>query len=106
MNSAGVDQHERRPAIHAEPVPERHPRIVDHRMLDPVFGDLAADVLGIALGVELAGMDTDDHELILIFFFELGQVRQDVMAIDAAKRPEIEQDDLAAQLGERDRAAS
>ena len=73
-------------------------------MLDPVLGDLAADVRRVALGVKLAGVNADDNELILIFFFELGQVGKDVMAVDAAERPEIEQDDLAAQLGKSDRA--
>ena len=43
----------------------------------------------------LAGVDADDDQLILILFFELGQVGKDVMAVDAAERPEIEQDDLA-----------
>ena len=73
-------------------------------MLDPVFGDFAADVFGVTLGVKLGRMDADDHKLILIFLFELRQVGEDVVAIDAAKGPEIKQDDLAAQLGERDRA--
>src|ERR1700677_5016008 len=73
-------------------------------MLDPILGDLAADVLGVALGVKLAGMNANNYKFILIFFLELGQIGQDVMAIDAAKGPEIEQDNLAAQLGERDRA--
>ena len=81
-------------------------RVVDHGMLDPVLRDLAADVLGVALGVELGRMDADDDQLVLVLLLELGQVGEDVVAIDAAERPEIEQDDLAAQLGEGDRAAN
>ena len=61
--------------------------------------DLAADVLGVALGVELGGMHADDHQLVLVFLFELGQVRKNVVAVDAAEGPEIEQDDLALELG-------
>ena len=68
-------------------------------MLDPVLGDLAADVLGVPLGVELGGVDADDHQLVLVLLLELGQVGQDVVAVDAAVGPEVEQDDLAPQLG-------
>ncbi len=56
------------------------------------------------LGVELGGVDADHDELVLVFLLELGEVGQDVVAVDAAIRPEVEQDDLAAQLLEADRA--
>ena len=39
----------------------------------------------------------------LIFLLQGGEVREDVVAIDAAIRPEVEQDDLAAQVFEVDR---
>ena len=51
----------------------------------------------------LAAVDADDDQLVLVLLFELRQVGQHVVAVDAAKRPEIEQHDLAAQLGKRDR---
>ena len=100
----GVDQHQGRPAIDAEPVPDDHVGVVDDRVLDPVLGHLAADVLGVLLGVELGGVDADDHQLVLVLLLELGQVGQDVVAVDAAVGPEVEQDDLALELGELDRA--
>ena len=101
--TVGVDQDQGRPAIDPEAVPDRHVGIVDDGMLDPVFGDLAADVLGIALGVELGRVHADHHELVLVLGFELGQIGKDVVAVDAAESPEIEQHDLAAQLGQGDR---
>ena len=60
--------------------------------------DLLADVLGVLLGVELGGVDADDDQLVLVLLLELGEVGQDVVAVDAAERPEVEQDDLALEL--------
>ena len=54
---------------------------------------------------ELGRVDADHDQLVLVLLLELGQVGQDVVAVDAAERPEVEQDDLAPQLGEADRAA-
>ena len=99
----GVDQDQGRPAIDAEPVPDDLVGVVDHRVLDPVLVDLLADVLGLALGLELGGVDADDDQLVLVFLLEGGEVGQDVVAVDAAIGPEVEQDDLAAQLFEVDR---
>ena len=48
-----------------------------------------------SLGVELGGVHADDHQLVLVLLLEPGQVGQDVVAVDAAIGPEIEQDDLA-----------
>ena len=99
-----VDQHQRRPAIHAETLPYGHVSVVDDRMLDPVFRHLAPDVLGVLLGIELGRVDADHHQLFLIFLLELRQVGQNVVAVDAAIRPEIQEDDLALELGEVDGA--
>ena len=55
--------------------------------------------------VNLARVHADDHELVLVLLLELRQVGQDVVAVDAAVGPEIQQDDLAPQLGQADRAA-
>ena len=55
------------------------------------------------LVVELGGVDADDDQLVGVLLLQLGQVGQGVDAVDAAERPEIEQDDLAAQVLELDR---
>ena len=70
--------------------------VVDHRMGDLVAEDGLADAGGFLLVVELGRVDADDHQLVGIFLLQLGQVGQDVDAVDAAQRPEVEQDDLAA----------
>ena len=77
--------------------------VVDDRVLDLVAQDDAADVLGLFLVVELGGMHADDDELIGILRFEPFEVGDDVDAVDAAVSPEVEQDDFAAQGGERKR---
>jgi hypothetical protein len=64
---------------------------------DLVAADDLPDVLGRLLVGELGGMHAYDDQLIGKARFELLQVRQDVNAVDAAVRPEVEQHDLAAQ---------
>ena len=44
-----------------------------------------------------------DHELVRIGVLELLELRQHVHAVDAAEGPEVEQHELAAQVGERER---
>ncbi len=102
ISAVGVDQDQRRPAIDHEAFPDRHVGVVDDGMLDPVFGHLTANVLRVALGVKLGGVHADHHELVLVLGLELGQIRKNVMAVNAAKRPEIKQHDLAVELGKRD----
>ena len=72
-------------------------------MLDPVLGDLAADVLAVSLGVKLPRVDADDDQLVLVLRLELRQGGQDVVTVDAAIRPEIEQDNLSLELRQVDR---
>ena len=74
--SVGVDQDQCGPAIDSETVPDGLVGVVHDGVLDTVFGHLAADVLGIALGRELGGMHADDNKLVLVFGFELGKVEE------------------------------
>ncbi len=48
-------------------------------------------------------MDAHDHQLIGIFLFEFGEIGERVDAIDAAKSPEVEDNDLAAEVGQLQR---
>ncbi len=49
-------------------------------------------------------MDTDDDEFFRKAFFQVAQLRDVVQTVDSAERPELEQDDLAAQFFEGERA--
>ncbi len=59
----------------------------------------------VALGDELGRVDADHDKFILIFFFELREGGQNVVAIDAAIGPEVEDDDLAVEILEANRPA-
>src|SRR5208337_5627278 len=101
--AVGSDQHQGRPARHLKSLPDHHVGIVDNRVLDAVLGHLAADVLAIPLGVEFPQVDADDHQLVLVFRLEPRQGGQDMVTVDAAIRPEIEQDNLSLKLRQVDR---
>ena len=73
-------------------------------MLDLIAENGFADTFGIFLILELRRMDADDDQFVGVFLFEIGQLRQGVHAVNAAERPEIEEDDLAAQVLQMDRA--
>ena len=63
------------------------------------------DARGVLLGVELGGMNADHHyRVVRVPLFEVPEDGQDVHAVDAAVGPEIEDDDVAAQLADRDGA--
>ena len=98
-----IDHPQAGPTAAVVSVPDLVVGVVDHRMLDFVAQDGLADVLGVVLGVELGGVDADDHHVVRIRVLELFQLRQDVHAVDAAVGPEIEDDEFAAQGVEIDR---
>lgn len=97
-----VDERDGRPSSDAEAAPDFHFRVVDDRMFDLIPQRGSADVFGLLLIVELRRMHADDDQLFRIFLLEVFQVRQDVHAVDAAVRPEVEDDDLAPQILQRD----
>jgi len=99
----GVDHHQRRPRADRVGVPDGEAAVVHHRVLDLVAADRLADVAGLSLVGELRGMDADDDERVAVLALETLEIGQDVHAVDAAVGPEVEDDDLAVQLGERQR---
>jgi hypothetical protein len=62
-----------------------------------------AKISGHPFGRELGGMNADDDQFTGEFTFQLPQLREDVEAVDSAVGPEVEDDQLAAQVGERER---
>jgi hypothetical protein len=55
---------------------------------------------------ELRGVHADDHEDVAVLLLERAQLVEDVQAVDAAERPEVEDHDLAAELREGHVAAA
>src|ERR1035441_541392 len=47
-------------------------------------------------------MDADDHEAVTEALLERSQLLDDPQAVDAAERPEIEHDDTAAEVAQRE----
>ena len=69
-------------------------------MADRIPLDRRLDRGRVALVLELRGVDADDDELLGEPLLDRPQLVEDVQAVDAAERPEVEQHDATAQLGE------
>ncbi len=67
-------------------------------MFDVVADDGTANVFRIFFVRELRRMHADHDQFLRILVFQELEVGQDVHAVDAAKRPEIDQHDLAAEI--------
>ncbi len=93
-----VNNGQRWPRLGSPKAPHLEVGVVDHRMLEPVAKNDLADVVGIALVVEFRRMHTDHDEFVGELRFQSFEVGNDVDAVDASVRPEIEDHDLAAQL--------
>ena len=102
--AVGVDEVLGRPVLVAVGVPGAEFVVLDDRIVD-AFGSIAVfDVAGFALERELGAVDADDRQAVLAVALVPGlQVGQGADAVDAAVGPEVDQDDLAAQLPHRQR---
>src|SRR5262249_23858028 len=98
-----IDQDQRRPPVCIVAMPDIEILVVDDRMSDLVAQYRLADVFRAFLVLELGRMHADDHELVGLLRLKLLQIGDDVHAVDAAIRPEIEQHDFAAQVTQADR---
>ena len=72
-------------------------------MLETVTLDRFSNAVVIMLGRVLARMDADNHQRVAELRFKLLQVGDDVLAVDAAKRPKIEQHNFALEFRQRQR---
>lgn len=99
--AARVDRHQGRPRAHGVGTPEPELPVVDGRMdcVEPDRG--VTNARRLALGGVFAAMDTDDGDLIGVPRFELPQLQEDVHAVDSAIGPEVQQQQLAAEVRER-----
>ncbi len=102
--AAGIDQHQRRPGADGVLLPNHVLVIIDDRVmhLQPLHS--GTQVLRDPFGRELVGMNPDDDQFVDKRAFELPQLREDVVTVDSAGGPEVEQDQLAAQVGQRQRS--
>ena len=72
-------------------------------MVDLVAVDRRDQGLVVGLVRELRRVDADDDEHVGVALLDLAQLVDDVQAVDAAERPEVEQHDAPAQPGQRQR---
>ena len=98
-----VDEHERRPGVCPERLPDFELGVVEDGVFEAVTQDRLADAVVVVFGGVFAGVDADDDQCVAELGFELLQVRDDVLAVDAAEGPEIEEHDLALEVRERQR---
>ena len=95
-----VDEHEGRPGADRVGLPDAKVTVVDDRMPDVQSLDSSPDALSLPLGDELRRVYADDDELPAPLPLEPPHLRKDVQAVDSAVGPEVEQDQLAAEIAE------
>ena len=97
----GVDERQRGPRSGGVGLPGHEVGVVEHDVLHLVALNRLVDGFDGALEFELRRVHADHHELVVILFFNFAQFIQNVQAVDAAERPEVQQNDLAAQILQR-----
>ena len=85
-----IDQHQRRPGLHAVAPPDDHLRVVDNGVLHLVAQDRFTDAVGVRFVREFGRVDAEHNQDAGILGFELCEVGNGVDAVDAAQRPEIQ----------------
>jgi hypothetical protein len=73
--------------------------IVEDEVLDLVAFHGLIDGFDGAFELELRRVHADDDEFLGVLLLQWAQFVEDVEAVDAAERPEVEEDDLSAQVG-------
>jgi hypothetical protein len=102
----GVDHDERRPRLHGVLLPGREVRVVEHRVVHLVALHGRGHGGRVGLVLELGRVDAHGHQDVGELLLERAQLGQDVQAVHAAEGPEVEQDHLAAQVGQRELPAA
>ncbi len=99
-----VDQVLRRPVLVVPRVPRPEVVVERDRVPDPELLGVVADVRPHPFEGELRCVDADDREAARpVALVPLGDVGERAQAVDAGVRPEVDQDDPAAELGQRQR---
>src|SRR5262249_25120329 len=98
-----VDEGDRRPGADGVLAPDAEVAVVDHGMTDRQTQDSLANRVGVLLVGELRRVDADDDDIAGVLALQLPQLRQDMVAVNSAEGPEVEQHQFTAQLGDRER---
>jgi hypothetical protein len=72
-------------------------------MLHAVALDRGDQRVRVGLVDELGRVDADDHQLLGVLLLHRAQLVEDVQAVDAAERPEVEQDEATSQVADGQR---
>ncbi len=96
----GIDEDERRPSGHIVGLPQAHFGVVDDGMADVVAGDRVGDRFRVPFRRILWRVDADDDEVFRVSLLQQFEGRQCLQAVDAARRPEVENDQTPPQLRE------
>ena len=93
-----VDKIDRRPVPVVERPPDGVLAVDRHRVVDAQVLDRVANVVDVLLEFELGRVHADhDEALALVFLGPGAHVRQRAQPVDTRIRPEVDEDDLAAQ---------
>src|SRR5450756_1853903 len=96
-----VDEDKGRPRAGPERLPDHEIGVIEDRMVQPIALDRVANARIVVLRGVLARMDADYDQRVSELGLEVLKVGDDVLAVDAAKRPEVEQDGLALEFIQR-----
>ena len=101
--ACGVDEHERGPCAGAVRSPHGEVGVVDDGVFEPIPPDCLANAFVVVFIAVLARVHADHGERVSELLFEPLQVGDDVLAVDAPQRPEVEQHHFSAEVGQRER---
>jgi hypothetical protein len=97
-----VDEVQGWPVSVGEGIPDRVVVVDRDRIVDPQVGGGSAEVVEVVLDVELGRMDADDHQAVVLVPLGPGaEVGKLAEPVDAGVGPEVDQDDVAIQVGRR-----
>ena len=95
----GADHGERWPTTHADLTPHSHLIVVHDRMGDLVAQDCIANVRGDLFVFKFGRVHTYEcHRIPGVAFLQLDEIGEDMDAVDAAIRPEIEHHNFSGEL--------
>jgi hypothetical protein len=99
-----VDQHQGRPGPGGVRLPGDQLGVVEHRVVHGVALDRRRQRHRVGLVHELRRVHPDHDQLVGVLLLHRAQLVEDVQAVHAAERPEVEEYEASAQVAQRERA--